>query len=90
MAELTSMMNIGREMSGKLASVGIDTAEELIFTGAKEAFSRLKKAYPNVCLVHLYVLEGAVTNTEYNALSAGKKKELKEFSDSLKAGSGSL
>lgn len=84
MAELTSMMNIGREMSKKLSSVGIDTAEELIFTGAKEAFSRLKKAYPNVCLVHLYTLEGAITNTEYNSLSADKKKELKEFSDSLK------
>lgn len=84
MAELTSMMNIGREMSGKLASVGIDTAEELIFTGAKEAFSRLKETYPNVCLVHLYTLEGAITNTEYNSLSADKKKELKEFSDSLK------
>lgn len=90
MAELTSMMNIGREMSRKLASVGIDTAEELIFTGAKEAFLRLKKAYSNVCLVHLYVLEGAITNTEYNALSAGKKKELRYFSDSLKAGSSSL
>ena len=90
MAELTSMMNIGREMSRKLASVGIDTAEELIFTGAKEAFSRLKKAYPNVCLVDLYVLEGAITNTEYNALSAGKKKELRYFSDSSKAGSSSL
>lgn len=90
MAELTSMMNIGREMSRKLASVGIDTAEELIFTGAKEAFSRLKKAYPNVCLVHLYVLEGAITNTEYNALSAGKKKELRYFSYSLKAESNSL
>ncbi len=90
MAELTSMMNIGREMSRKLASVGIDTAEELIFTGAKEAFSRLKKTYPNVCLVHLYVLEGAITNTEYNALSAGKKKELRYFSDSLKAESNSL
>lgn len=90
MAELTSMMNIGREMSRKLASVGIYTAEELIFTGAKEAFARLKKAYPNVCLVHLYVLEGAITNTEYNALSAGKKKELRYFSDSLKAESCSL
>lgn len=84
MAELTSMMNIGREMSKKLSSVGIDTAEELIYAGAKEAFSRLKKAYPNVCLVHLYTLEGAITNTEYNALSSDKKKELKEFSDSLK------
>lgn len=84
MAELTSMMNIGREMSKKLSSVGIGTAEELIYVGAKQAFSRLKEAYPNVCLVHLYTLEGAITNTEYNSLSADKKKELKEFSDSLK------
>lgn len=84
MAELTSMMNIGSEMKKKLSSVGISTAEELIFTGAKEAFSRLKKVYPNVCLVHLYTLEGAITNTEYNSLSADKKKELKAFSDSLK------
>lgn len=88
MAELTSMMNIGSEMKKKLSSVGISTAEELIFTGAKEAFSRLKKVYPNVCLVHLYTLEGAITNTEYNSLSADKKKELKEFSDSLKAEDG--
>ncbi|MCI9410013.1 MAG: hypothetical protein HFJ89_09400 [Oscillospiraceae bacterium] len=90
MAELTSMVNIGKEMSKKLASVGIDTAEELIFTGAEEAFSRLKNAYPNVCLVHLYVLEGAITNTEYNALSAGRKKDLKKFSDSLKIESNSV
>lgn len=84
MAELTSMMNIGKEMSKKLTSVGINTAEELIFTGAEQAFSRLKEAYPNVCLVHLYTLEGAITGTEYNSLSAGRKKELKRFSDSLK------
>ncbi|MDE6132876.1 MAG: TfoX/Sxy family protein [Oscillospiraceae bacterium] len=78
------MMNIGSEMKKKLLSVGISTAEELIFTGSKEAFSRLKKNYPNVCLVHLYTLEGAITNTEYNSLSTDKKRELKEFSDSLK------
>lgn len=84
MTELTSMMNIGSEMKKKLSSVGISTAEELIFTGAKEAFSRLKKVYPNVCLVHLYTLEGAITNTEYNNLSTDKKKDLKDFSDSLK------
>ena len=84
MAKLTSMMNIGREMSKKLTSVGIDSAEELIYIGAKQAFFKLKEAYPNVCLVHLYTLEGAITNTEYNALSADKKKELKEFSDFLK------
>ena len=48
MAELTSMMNIGKEMSKKLSSVGIDCAEELIYVGAKQAFQRLKVAYPNV------------------------------------------
>lgn len=84
MSDLTSMTNIGREMARKLKSVGIDTPEKLIETGSKEAFFKLKETYPNVCLVHLYVLEGALTNTEYNALSESKKRELQKFSDSLK------
>jgi len=84
MAELTSMKNIGKEMAKKLASVGIESSEELIEAGAKDAFLRLKQKYPNVCLVHLYTLEGAIHNTEFNSLSDDKKKELKEFSDFLK------
>ena len=84
MAYLTSMMNIGKEMEKKLTSVGINCAEDLIELGSKQAFVKLKEAYPQVCLVHLYTLEGAVTNTEFNNLSKEKKKELKEFSDSLK------
>ncbi len=84
MAELTSMMNIGKEMAKKLASVGIESSEELMETGAKEAFLKLKRKYPNVCLVHLYTLEGAIENTQFNSLSEDKKKELKEFSDFLK------
>ena len=84
MSELTSMINIGKELERKLKAVGIDTPEKLIETGAKEAFFKLKETYPNVCLVHLYTLEGAICNTEYNALSEEKKKDLKKFSDSLK------
>lgn len=84
MSELTSMMNIGREMQKKLISVGIKSSEELIETGAKDAFLKLKQKYPNVCLVHLYTLEGAIQDTEYNKLSENTKKELKEFSDFLK------
>ncbi len=84
MAKLTSMMNIGKEMAKKLASVGIESSEELMETGAKEAFLKLKRKYPNVCLVHLYTLEGAIENTQFNRLSEDKKKELKEFSDFLK------
>ena len=84
MSDLTAMMNIGKEMERKLISVGIDTPKKLIDTGAEQAFFKLKQAYPNVCLVHLYTLEGAIYNTEYNRLSENRKKQLKQFSDSLK------
>ena len=84
MAELTAMMNIGKEMASKLDSVGIGSAEELIRLGAEQAFLKVKERYPDVCLVHLYALEGAVCNVEFNSLSEGRKRELKEFSDFLK------
>ena len=53
MAELASMMNIGKEMAKKLDSVGIGSAEELVCSGAEQAFLTLKERYPNVCLVQL-------------------------------------
>ena len=84
MSELISMMNIGKEMAIKLTSIGIDSPDKLASLGSKQAFLKLKQAYPNVCLVHLYTLEGAICNTEFNCLSEEKKKELKEFSDFLK------
>lgn len=84
MSNLVTMPNIGKEMANKLESVGIDTAEKLIEIGSKEAFFRLKAKYPQVCLVHLYTLEGAITGTEFNCLPDDKKAELKAFSDSLK------
>ena len=84
MARLTSMMNIGREMEKKLASVGIDSSGKLMEAGAKNAFLRLKQKYPNVCLVHLYTLEGAIHDTKYNRLSEDTKRELKAFSAFLK------
>lgn len=84
MTELTSMMNIGKEMEKKLISVGIDSSEKLIEAGAKNAFLKLKTKYPDVCLVHLYALEGAIRNRAFNSLSEDQKKELKEFSDFLK------
>ncbi|MDE7017717.1 MAG: TfoX/Sxy family protein [Lachnospiraceae bacterium] len=84
MPALASMMNIGKEMEKKLISVGIESSEQLIEIGAKDAFLKLKQKYPNVCLVHLYALEGAIHDAEYNRLSEDKKKELKEFSDFLK------
>ncbi len=84
MTNITTMPNIGREMASKLKSVEINTAEELIAIGSKEAFFRLKTKYPQVCLVHLYTLEGAIQSVEFNCLSEEVKADLKKFSDSLK------
>lgn len=84
MQDLTSMRNIGKEMDKKLKSVGIDSPDKLRELGSKQAFLKLKELYPQICLVHLYALEGAVEDLEFNSLSDGKKQELKEFSDFLK------
>lgn len=86
MTDLTTMPNNGKEMASKLKSVAINTAEELIEIGSKEAYFRLKTKYPQVCLVHLYTLEGAIQNVEFNCLSEETKANLKEFSDRLKQG----
>ena len=82
--ELSSMRNIGKEIEKKLKSVGICSAEELTKLGSKEAFFRLKTRYPNVCLVYLYTLQGAIDNMEYNQLPDEVKRDLKSFSDGLK------
>lgn len=42
MSELTSMLNIGKEMEKKLTSVGSESSEKLIAAGAKDVFLRLK------------------------------------------------
>jgi len=79
MSELISMVNIGKEMARKLTSVGIESSEKLIDIGAKDAFLRLKQKYPNVCLVHLYTLEGAIHDIEYNRLSEDTKKGIERI-----------
>lgn len=84
MSDLTSMRNIGKEMERKLKAIGICSAEELVQAGSKEAFLRLKRRYPNVCLVHLYTLQGAIDNLEYNQLPDEVKRDLKAFSDDRK------
>ncbi|MCL2249010.1 MAG: TfoX/Sxy family protein [Oscillospiraceae bacterium] len=80
MAELSDLMNIGKEMERKLRAVGINTAEELREVGSKEAFVRLKTLYPSVCAVFLYTLEGAISDIPYNHLPEDVKAELQEFS----------
>lgn len=84
MTKLTTLKNIGKEIEKKLNFVGINSAEELKDIGSKEAWVRLKLEYPEVCLVHLYTLEGAIRHIEYNQLSEETKKDLKQFTDQWK------
>ena len=84
MTELSSMRNIGNEIEKKLKAVGICSAEELMQAGSKDAFLRLKLCFSNVCLVHLYTLQGAIDDIEYNQLPDEVKQDLKGFSDGLK------
>lgn len=84
LTELSSMRNIGKEIEKKLKAVGIYSAEELKELGSKKAFIRLKMRYPNVCLVHLYTLQGAIDSIEYNRLSDEVRNNLKSFNDGLK------
>ena len=84
MQKLISMKNIGIEMQRKLESVGIDSPKKLIDIGAEKSFLCLKEHYPKICLVYLYVLEGAINNIEYTKISNKRKSDLKEFYQYLK------
>ena len=72
------MLNIGKEIEKKLKSIGICSTEELKQTGSKEAFLRLKTRYSNVCLVHLYTLQGAIDDVGLS--NSCMKREDKCFS----------
>lgn len=84
MTELTSMRNIGKELERKLKLTGINYAEELISIGSKEAYFKLKLRFPEVCSVHLYALQGAIDDIDFNLLPDEIKKDLKAFADELK------
>lgn len=86
MTNVDGMLNIGKEMKEKLFSIGIRSSQDLIQIGSKEVFRQLKERYPNVCLVHLYALQGAILNVDYDKLPDEVKLDLKEFSDCLKRG----
>ncbi len=84
MTELSSLRNIGKETERKLKTIGINSAEELKEIGSKDTWIRLKLKYPEICLVHLYTLEGAISDIEYNQLSEETKRDLKAFTDQWK------
>ena len=84
MSELTDMRNVERELAHKLSAAGIGSPEKLAELGAKQAYFQMKTLYPQVCLVHLYALECALRDVDFNRLPEETKRDLKTFSDSIK------
>ena len=82
--EKTRMLNKGNVLAHRLEDAGIEAPEKLVELGAKNAFLAVKAVYPQACISSLFALEGAIQNARWHSLSAERKKELKEFYDSLK------
>jgi len=79
MSTLQKLPNIGKVVDALLTAVEINTPEELINMGSKEAFLRIRTLDPTACLHMLYGLEGAVQGVRDTELSIETKQDLKAF-----------
>lgn len=79
MSRLSSMPNIAKVLEDKLQKAGINSSEELIEIGSKEAFLRIKAEDNSACFNMLCALEGAIQGVRWHGLGEGTKKSLKEF-----------
>ena len=79
MGELSKLPNIGKVVEKQLNDVGINTVDELIDIGSKEAWLKIKEVDDSACLNRLMALEGAIQNIRWHNLSEEDKKKLKDF-----------
>lgn len=79
MGELSKLPNIGKVVEKQLNDVGINTVDDLINIGSKEAWLRIKEVDESACINRLMALEGAIQNIRWHNLSDDDKKNLKEF-----------
>jgi DNA transformation protein len=83
MTKLTEMPNIAGTLEQKLMEAGINSAEELISTGSKDAFLRLKTRDSGACFNMLCALEGAIRGIRWHYLEDKVKADLKSFYNSV-------
>ncbi|MBE6486051.1 MAG: TfoX/Sxy family protein [Methanosphaera stadtmanae] len=79
MGELSKLPNIGKVLEEQLNDVGINTVDELIEMGSKEAWLKIKERDDSACINKLMALEGAIQNIRWHDLSDEDKKNLKDF-----------
>ncbi|MDO5819377.1 MAG: TfoX/Sxy family protein [Methanobrevibacter sp.] len=84
MGELSKLPNIGKVLENQLNDVGINTVDDLIDHGSKEAWLKIKEVDDSACLNRLMALEGAIQNIRWHNLSDEDKDDLRSFYDSQK------
>ncbi|MEL7570296.1 MAG: TfoX/Sxy family protein [Eubacteriaceae bacterium] len=84
MDKLSALPNIGKDTEKQLNDVGITSIEQLIKTGSKQAWLKLKEIDPSACIHRLYGLEGAIRGIRKAELPDDVKKDLKEFYNTFK------
>ena len=84
MSKLSKLPNIGKVLEKQLNDVGINTDEDLIDLGSKEAWLKIKEVDDSACLNRLMALEGAIQNIRWHDLSQEDKDNLREFYNSQK------
>lgn len=74
---------MGKVLEKNLNEVGINTIEQLLEIGSKEAFFRIKMIDPGACLHMLYGIQGAIDGIKDSWLPESTKSELKLFYKNL-------
>jgi TfoX C-terminal domain. len=84
MGELSKLPNIGKVLEKQLNDVGINTVDDLINLGSKDAWLKIKEIDDSACLNRLMALEGAIQNIRWHNLSEEDKDNLRDFYNSQK------
>ncbi len=78
MTRIRDLFNLGPVMEGRLAEIGVTTAEQLVQLGVVEAYQRLKAAFgAAVTLNALYLMDAAIQGLDTTDLSEERKRELR-------------
>lgn len=72
-----TLLNLGFVSTKWLAAVGIHTLADLRKVGVANAYNLVRAQGYNATLNLLWALQGALTNTRWNALPEAVKQELK-------------
>ncbi|MBD5129518.1 MAG: TfoX/Sxy family protein [Ruminococcaceae bacterium] len=79
MGQLANLPNIGKVIEEQLSAVGIETTEQLVQTGAENAWLKIQSIDSSACIHRLLALEGAIRGIKKTDLPAERKEELKKF-----------